>query len=275
MAKRYYNLEKETKDYLKACSDRNITPRVSNKEVNDYVIKQKNNQWTPTASQLIEYALSPVLWLDSSVSFSYRGAGTVWANLMNNTLNASLPASALFKSLKRSGAVFLPLGAVGTTPWTTLGLTNIFTLDFWITVSEITGVNSNGLIHRELYLTNGFRCGINNPSKRINFASGQSGGNVNINSGLNSIILGTPVNITITYNPTTLVASIYKNGVLVQTQTNATLLAPSTTVSTQINASLDSTSSSLQFHNLKIYNKALTQTEITESYNTLSSRFFS
>jgi len=275
MAKRYYNLEKETKDYLKACSDRNITPRISNKAINDYVLKQKNNQWIPTASQLIEYALSPVLWLDSSISFSYRGAGTVWGNLIDNTLNASLPASALFTSLKRSGAVFLPLGAAGTTPWTTLGLTNIFTLDFWITVSEITGSFSTGLIYREVYLTDGFRCGVNNPSKRINFASGQSGGNVSLNSGTDSIILGTPVNITITYNPNTLVASIYKNGVLVQTQTSATLKAPSTTASATINTTLDSTSSSLQFHNLKIYNRALTQTEITESYNTLSSRFFS
>ena len=275
MAKRYYNLENETKVFLKACDDRGINPRLSNKLINDYVLTQKNNQWIPTASQLIEYALSPVLWLDSSVSFSYKGIGTVWTNLMNNTLNGALPASAFFTSLKKSGAVFLPLGATGTTPWTTLGLTNTFTLDFWITVSEITGVNSNGFIYREVYLTNGFRCGIYNPSKRIRFTSGQSGGNVDINSGTNSIVLGNPVNITITYNATTLVASIYKNGVLVQTQTSATLLAPSTTVSTQINASLDSTISSLQFHNLKIYNRALTQSEITESYNTLSSRFFS
>jgi hypothetical protein len=41
MAKRYYNLEKETKEYLKACDNNNITPSVNISIVNDYAIRWK------------------------------------------------------------------------------------------------------------------------------------------------------------------------------------------------------------------------------------------
>jgi len=41
MAKRYYNLEKETKAYLKACDDRGIVPFTSINIINDFCLKQK------------------------------------------------------------------------------------------------------------------------------------------------------------------------------------------------------------------------------------------
>ena len=41
MAKRYYNLEKETKAYLKACDERSIVSSTATTTVNDYAIKQK------------------------------------------------------------------------------------------------------------------------------------------------------------------------------------------------------------------------------------------
>ena len=41
MAKRYYNLEKETKAYLKACDERSIVPFTSIDTINNFCLKQK------------------------------------------------------------------------------------------------------------------------------------------------------------------------------------------------------------------------------------------
>jgi hypothetical protein len=55
MAKRYYNLERETKEYLKYCSNNNITPSGSIKSINDSVITQKAlGTWRSWTSLLVD-----------------------------------------------------------------------------------------------------------------------------------------------------------------------------------------------------------------------------
>ena len=48
MAKRYYNLEKETKEYLKACDAKSIVNQTNIKTLNDFVINRKTRNLNTT-----------------------------------------------------------------------------------------------------------------------------------------------------------------------------------------------------------------------------------
>jgi hypothetical protein len=82
MSKRYYNLERETKEYLKACEAKDIVNNTNIKTLNDYVINKKANNLDVSYLKDSPIVLNDlVLWLDAGVSSSYPGVGNVWKDL--------------------------------------------------------------------------------------------------------------------------------------------------------------------------------------------------
>jgi hypothetical protein len=273
MATRYYNLENEAKALLKLCKDRNVIPYLSNKDINDFVILQKNRNVTLSLSDLFIYNTLPTLWYDSSNSLSYKPeTRTTWTNLIAPYSNATLNANTTYSTLYNGGASF-PSAFSSNLPWGTVGITNNFTIDLWTTITSWTGAATSALFINESYLTWGFRSGLRT-NGQMAFWSSESGGNFNINSSANSVALNVPVNITLSYSPISRIAKIYINGTRVVQSTNVNLVAPTNSTSVLgVNQILNLTSTSCLFHNFKLYNRELSELEVGTNYSLIRSRF--
>jgi hypothetical protein len=81
MAKRYYNLEKETKEYLKACEVRNSKPFRDIKDINDIFIFQKANNKLGSSYIANLNLNGSVLFSDASLYSSYIGAGNSFLDI--------------------------------------------------------------------------------------------------------------------------------------------------------------------------------------------------
>jgi len=277
MAKRYYNLEKETKEYLKACEVRGIIPSVAVDTVNNFCITQKNFNWSMTPTQLIEYSLLPSIWLDASIPASFPLVSTTFQNLINRSFNAVLPSTLRYNN-SNGGSIFLNNSQSGGVAWNSNGITGSFTIDSWVTILSGTGVNLSGLFMNEAYLTRGFRSGVDHINRRYTFWNGESlpSGTANaigLNTPTNSINYGVPINITLTFDTTTGTAAVRLNSVVSVSQTNRSYIPPIAGSNLSFNVSLNATNQPILLHNLKVYNRALTQAELTTSYNLLRSRF--
>lgn len=277
MAKRYYNLEKETKEYLKACEARGITPTTPIQRVNDFCITQKNFNWSMTPTQLIEYSLLPSIWLDASIPASFPRVSTTFQNLINRSFNAALPSTLQYNN-SNGGSIFLNNGQAGSVPWNSNSITGSFTIDTWMTILSGTGPNTSALFSNEVYLTRGFRSGVNHINRAYNFWNSESRPSntpnpFNLTTPTNSINYGIPINITLTFDTTTGTAAIRLNSIVSVSQTNTTYIPPIAGSNLGFNASLNATNQPILLHNLKVYNRALTQAELTTSYNLLRGRF--
>ena len=160
----------------------------------------------------------------------------------------------------------------GGSSFSSLGITNTFTINLFIELISVTGPNQSWLIGSEVYNTNGFRCGFGNNS--LHFWSSESGGNFSIQSPSNTFLANpNPFYVTISFNSSTGTARIYKNGILLASQaTGATLIAP-TANSFAFNSTLNGTSASLILGHLSMHNRELSQLQILQNYQNLKSRF--
>lgn len=277
MAKRYYNLEKETKEYLKACEERNISPIASTKTVNDFCIVQKNFGWSTTPIQLIEYSFLPNIWLDSTISSSFPTVSRSWINLANRSFNATLPATVSYNNSYK-GSLFLNNSQTGSVAWNNNGITSSFTIDSWVTFLSGAGVNTSAMFTNDAYQTRGFRSGLNVPNRRYTFWDSESlppgtPNSFNLNTPVNSITYGIPINLTLTFNTTTSTASIFLNGNLSVASPSGRTFIPPVNSSIVFNANLNSTNHPILLHNIKIYDKALEPAQINTTYNLLKGRF--
>ena len=276
MPKRYYNLEKETKGYLKTCDDLGITPTSFLRELNNFCLKQKNVNWSMTSKQLIEYSFLPNIWLDSTIPYSYPRISQSWINMINPSFNAAFSAVQYDNSYGGS----LSVSASGSNvPWFSNGITSSFTINVWATFLSGAGTYNTGFLMNENYLTRGFRSGLVPSSRRYIFWNSESvpSGTPNtfsVVTPVNSITYGVPINITLMFDVITGVASIYLNGVLsVASPTNRTYIPPITGSNLGLNGTLVGTSQTALWHSLKVYNRVLSLAEITSTYNLLKGRF--
>jgi hypothetical protein len=202
---------------------------------------------------------------------------TTFQNLINRSFNAELPSTLQYNN-SNGGSIFLNNGQAGSVPWNSNSITGSFTIDTWMTILSGTGPHTSTLFINEVYLTRGFRCGFAPSNRSIAFWNSESvpGGTANafgFYTPTNSITYGSPVNLTISYNTTTNTASVHLNGVLSVSQTGRTYIPPITNSNLSFNGILNGTSQPILLHNLKVYNRALTQAELTTSYNLLRGRF--
>ena len=276
MPKRYYNLQKETKAYLKTCDDLGITPTVFLRQLNDFCLKQKNVNWSMTPTQLIEYSFLPNIWLDSTIPYSYPRISQNWINLINRSFNASF-SSVQYDNLYNGSLLLSASGS--TVPWFNNGITSSFTINVWTTFLSATGPYNTGFLQNDSYQTRGFRSGLVPSSRRYIFWNGESlppstPNSFSLMTPVNSITYGVPINITLTFDVATGIASIYLNGALsIASPSNRTYIPPIAGSNLGLNGTLNATSQTALWHSLKVYNRALSSTEIASTYNILKGRF--
>jgi hypothetical protein len=199
---------------------------------------------------------------------------TTFQNLINRSFNAALPSTLQYNN-SNNGSIFLNNGQAGSVPWNSNSITGSFTIDTWMTILSGTGTSTSSLFINEVYLTRGFRSGVDVRNRRYNFWNSESipSGTPNFFSMSTPINYGVPTNITLTFDTTTGTAAIRLNSVVSVSQTNRTFIPPIAGSNLSFNSTLNLTNQPILLHNLKVYNRALTQAELTTSYNLLRGRF--
>jgi len=279
MAKRYYNLEKETKEYLKACDAKSIVNQTNIKTLNDFVINRKTRNLNTTflaSSPIVLNGL--VLWLDAGVSDSYPAGGTVWKDLAGSN-NGTLTNGPTFSSANGGSIVF-----DGSNDYATLGTPSLLngvqvplTICMWAKANSFGTFNvlwsadkevTGGGLYSMLRLDSGnLRYYTTNSSGEY-----QSNGSPNLTPSINVwnfyavTVLGTLSSPTVT---------LYLNKSS-QTYSYSTLSSsPNLTVNFRIGTS-ERTNGEVwngNISNAMWYNRALTPTEILQNYNAMKGRF--
>lgn len=282
MAKRYYNLEKETKDGLKLASDFGIPFGYSSintiQSVNNAIMIGKSLNIGYTAEDVVMMSGLPYFYTNFSNTFSFKPIANIGiVNLINPFLNGYVNIFNGRYGVKTDdyrGALKLVNDNNGFIPFNHFGDNTSFTMSFWVLHYSGVGVNNNYFLGADAYQTNGFRSGFGPSRNRYNFWSGESGGNVYLSTPDNSVPTNTPKYISFVFDSSSGFAAIYLNGVLSVSQNNA-ILKPRTSANAglALNGTLNSTSVTAHLYNLSIYYRALPAQEIANYYNLSKGRF--
>lgn len=216
-----------------------------------------------------------VLHLDAANTKSYPGSGTAWTDLSGNGNNCTLINGPTFSSSNAGAIVF-----DGSNDYADCGISSSLTSFSSYTVSVIVSSSSNINNNYQPIYT---RC--------INESTGQSdieiyGGNGGIqlvhnrsNGGVfaGAVITALPATslgfLDVTYNASSTSWVCYYNGVLRNTFTGISAPLATVTYKTVIGRFWARSSILANIYCLKVYNRALSATEITQNYNALRSRY--
>lgn len=208
---------------------------------------------------------------DAGNARSYPGSGTTWTDLSGNVLNGTL-TSTTFSSSNGGSLVFDGLNSIsdhGTS--STLNLTTALTLDAWIYPTGWGEGSLGRIIQRtdasELgYILFAGNTGIY--SSGIVYVVNAS---TSVFTYINNVVaLNTWANFTVTHGGG--VATIYKNGINI----GSANLSQATTVSSNFyigNRSAVDRTFQGNIPCVKVYNRALSATEVLQNYNALRGRY--
>jgi len=281
MAKRYYNLEKETKEYLKACEAKNSKPFRDIRDINDIIIKEKaNNKRIDFIKDLnLDRCL---LWLDAGMHSSYPGTGTSWFDLTQNNNNGILSNSNLYR--RDFGGVVAITGNTHAEVASSDSLNfsePTFTINYWLKLNQLMPVSFFNLISKKAVFNNNLTGWMfwydtrGNPliqlrlnSDTTNDATREATGNNLAN--LNNLNW---VNLTLTtVNGGTVF--FYVNGLQVGAPVSTGNFGSlSNTTALRIGAAQSVSSPNMFVSNVQIYNRVLTSIEVLQNYNALRGRF--
>ena len=210
-----------------------------------------------------------VMCLDAGNANSYPGTGTTWIDVSNNGNNGTLLGSPVFNTnyFSLSGNTVGPYYPYISTPYVAASpYTQPITYDVWF-------LNNNspayaGIIGASSWQTNGFSVGFSSNSQlKLTYSTAGSGYQVNFNYDSTTITHG--VFVLSGYN-----FYAYRNSVLVSTLTAPFSSTPSSqTVGIGYIYQGGWTSAKINIYSAKIYNRALSQTEIYQNFNALRGRF--
>jgi hypothetical protein len=274
MAKRYYNLEKETKEYLKACDDKGVAPFRDIKGINDIVISQK--AFSRDISFLKKLNLSNcVLWLDASMINSYSGTGTNWADLSNSKNSGTLINGPTFNSINGGSLVFDGIDDYVNIPFnaSTMDFSAAQTICMWLRPA----IGSNSARRNPYNQAFGGPGTLTHETAGvISYFFGTNGGNNlpwHFITSTFTVTANETAFIAFTRNQATNTSACYKNGILSNVGTAGGYAATANGTS-PILIGTGYTSAFLgNIYDVKVYNRALTQREIFENYNEQRFRF--
>jgi len=221
-----------------------------------------------------------VLDLDAAKIDSYPQVGTSWINLTYNGVNGTLVNSPSF-NLANGGSIVFD----GTNDYVDLGTNTIVlnnnipkTFSFWVKISNFT-LNRSLIADMGGSGNRGWWFAINT-SGQLFFGGSNNGSNANLiyrTTTNANLVSNTWYNLVVTYNPLTTTANFYRNSTLLTNDGNTIYSTyNSATTPVQIGAYLGVTPTAPLVGNIGqvlVYNKVLTQTEITQNYDSLKSRY--
>jgi len=220
------------------------------------------------------------LLLDAAKTDSYPQVGTSWINLEYNGVNGTLVNTPTFNSSDGGSIVF-----DGTNDYVDLGANTIVlnnnipkTFSLWVkytnaavTKSLIADMGGSG--------NRGWWFAIN-ASGQMFFGGSNNGTNANLlyrTTTNANLVVNTWYNLVVTYDPSTPTALFYRNSTLLTNDGNTIYsVYNSPTTPVQIGAYLGVTPTAPFVGNMSqilVYNKVLSQTEITQNYNALKGRY--
>jgi hypothetical protein len=210
-----------------------------------------------------------VLCLNASDRNSYVSGSTTWNDVSGRGNNGTLTNGPTFNSANGGSIVFDGVDDYASVPYTTNfdATVNGITLNTWVYNNNSSG-GWKAVIQRNRNGTLAAVYGIwRSTSNGWQFRLGSGGVDSTIN--ITNATTGIWVNLTLTYNKTTLIA--YINGVNVGTNTpigyvndTQNLLIGDAGVSEYFKGGIAST---------QIYNRALSQSEVLQNYNAYKTRF--
>lgn len=207
-----------------------------------------------------------VLNLDAGFTPSYPTTGTTWYDLSGNGFNGTLTNGPTFSSANSGSIVFdgaddsveIPINSAFNTP--------SVTFDIW------ANLNSVGFRHILMLNWQGLSLEVNSDRSLRMYNYSNSAGQVGSITSGGVFNWGTWNNFTGTYDDSSQTLKSYVNGVLLATRTST----PSTAYSVGQHAISAPNYSGAIYGNVAIakhYNKSLSQTEVTQNYNSTKGRY--
>jgi hypothetical protein len=226
-----------------------------------------------------------VLYLDAANSISYVSGSTIWRDLSGNGNNGTLTNGPTFSS-ENGGSIVLD-GVddyVVNTLLSTLSDDNSLTVNMFVNIDEPTKATRGGLLCNQRYQSEsdaggfGFvieRDGLIGVNLTKNISSVQTSYEVLSSFAMNRQQFAL---YTFTYNSNTKTVITYKNGVQQATTTNANYGWTKNTTNRLTLIGVNNQGGwgsyyKMKISNVQIYNRVLTQQEITQNYNATKSRF--
>jgi hypothetical protein len=285
MAKRYYNLEKETKESLKVAENLGLQFSFLNESVGliDETVKRgKGLGIIYKPEDIIFLAGKPNFYTNLSNQFCYKNSSNGVLNLANPLSNANINLVNNNRGLKTdqySGGVTLVNGQAGQVPFNFFGDNKSFTISLWLLAANEVGIYANGIVNNWSYQTNGFAVGINSSSapwgtRSLYLDSSNNGGNTFLVTPNNSFLLNTPYYLTYVYDENLKISSIYLNGNISATRTNSIVLQREVAnLTLNLNQTINATNYTTTFYSFDIYYRALSTQEIMRNYNLTKGKF--
>lgn len=218
---------------------------------------------------------SLVLCLDAGNTKSYPGSGIIWRDLSGNRNDAALNNGPTFNSANGGHLVFDGTNDyAGITSASTLNMGGkSFTADIWIAVSTTSG-SERMIIEYNVWSTQGTYQVTTQPNQIVvNFINANSGGKALYHS-IPSFTNGAWTNVVGQFDTVNNTISLYINGSRVAQNTAVTQEIGNAVSNLHIcSRGGGSLFLPCKMASLKIYNTALSATEILQNYNATKGRF--
>lgn len=205
-----------------------------------------------------------LLALDAADKLSYPGSGTTWRNLASNNFNCTLTNGPTFSGVNMGSIVFDGVDDSATCSLVTSDANNV-TMEAWFKATTLPG--DRGLIYNGNGGSNGYglqfgACGATSTTLYVFF--GGVSCNVVSYAGMTTNVWYQAV-YTRTTTPSTS-NILYINGISRSTNTTSNPNAPagSTLISSAFNGNISIA---------RIYNRALSATEVLQNYNVTKNRY--
>jgi len=221
-----------------------------------------------------------VLSLDAANNKSYPRSGTTWSDLSDNNNNGTLTNGPTFNAGNMGSILFDGTNDYAYQSLFANAITTTLTFDVWVKFSD---AGSSGRFIMSLGRDTGFNGGI--ALLAYGFSSASSGQIIfELGSGYGRVSSGIVPTIGIWYNLTVTTdgtnTRFYVNSVLANTSsqtTGAVESSPGLSIGSYLNSSTPPTPGTYFFNgnisSVKIYNRALSATEVLQNYNATKSRF--
>lgn len=221
-----------------------------------------------------------VLDLDAAKKDSYPGTGTSWRDISGNSNNATLTNGPTFNSNNGGAIVFDGVDDYVDTPYTTAIGTGGFTYSTWIkyTVSQVGAIVVKRIgdpTYEQLSLAVAGDANGNTSGTKLIFNDVQNLSLLRIGITTNSYNDDNWHNAVVTRTSTSTI--LYVDGVSLVTQTSSAINLSTTSKVFIGRSGNNQTVGGIPFNGsialTQLYNRALTQAEITQNYNALKGRY--
>lgn len=207
--------------------------------------------------------------LDAANTKSYSGSGTTWYDLAGS-YNGTFVNAPTYSSL--NGGNFLFDGVDDYITVTDPGSLGNFTVDCWCNSTQLLGGGNYASVVASTYPNYvNFKIGYSSSNVTGEIDGGIFTGSAWVTTPATPILVNTWYNFHLTYNGSQLI--LYKNAIAAGT-TNTTVTAQSSNINIRIGRRWDAANYWKGYIPIvRIYNRALSSTEISQNYNATKGRY--